>query len=735
MSKKLSTEEFITKARMRHGDRYDYSKVSYVNQKTPVTIICPIHGEFYQRPNNHYMGAGCPVCSGNKCYDTTSFIAKAKAVHGDEYDYSKVSYHNCKTKVVIICHRHGAFEQTPTKHLSGQGCPLCSQAKLEKTNMEKYGVARPLQNDSVRDKLKQTCLDKYGVNNPSSAEQVKQKRVETCIARYGVAYAVQSNQVLEQRKETNQQKYGGNSPFCSESVREKSANAIYKKYGVKNVMYLPMSVRKVNKTKAVNRTFHISEPEQTLYEMLCEHFGIDDVIRQYSSDLYPFACDFYIKSRDLYIELNASWTHGGHWFGTDESDGEKKAKWLAKNKKYYDNAIDVWADKDLRKRDVASHNSLNYVVFWDNKLRDAIVWFALDCPDGQDYIKTYSWLPERVIKSSTKSIVLTGTHSNLNAIAKNYQFDVFYEHEIQMWNDNGYYQEIPVQIWLYYNRWKFLNKTPYELSDMEILRGFTISGIRKGYTVFDASLMQRVIKDYDIKSVYDPCAGWGERMLCCYYNDVSYVGIDINEKLRNGHDEMIKAYNMNHQSIIYSDSGSYALDKTYDAVITCPPYHNMEIYSDDGAENYDYNDFLRWWEAVVKQCIGVKYFCFQINNKYKQDMVNVVVQNGFSLVQTYSYDNNKSSHFTRRGGVNLKTENETMLVFEKITDKKQSVLESIDTIKGLRDYVNMTQVEFADYFGVSLRCLRSWEQGQRNVPNYVINAFRKIIFYEELLSE
>ena len=732
MSKKLSTEEFVAKAREYHGDKYDYSKTEYVNQTTPVVIICPEHGEFNQRPNNHYMGAGCPMCSGNKRSSNVSFVEKAKTVHGNRYDYSQVVYKNNKTKITIICPEHGAFEQTPDKHLRGEGCPYCSQAKLEATNIAKYGAARPLQNSSIRNKQKQTCRDKYGVDNPSQVETVKQKRIDTCVKKYGVPYVQQSTQILDQRMQTCRLKYGGNSPFCSQDVRKKAADTIYKKYGVRNAMRLSSTVYKVNNSKLLNQTFHISIPEQTLYEMLCEYFGADDVARQYSSVEYPFACDFYIVSRNLYIELNASWTHGGHWFGTLDSDNDTKNTWLANGTDYYNNAVTVWSEKDLNKRAASSRHNLNYVVFWDNKLRDAAVWFALDCPDGRDWEREYSWLPERIIKPVYANITLTGTSSNLSAIAKNYQLGVFYEREIQMWNENAYYHGVPLQIWLYYNRYKFLNKAPNELSDAEILRGFTISGVCKGYTVFDSTLMQQIIDDYSIKSVYDPCAGWGERMLCCYYNNVAYTGVDVNEKLRTGHSVMIAAYGMTRQEVVYADSSSRSADKPYDAVITCPPYHNIEIYSDIGAENYGYEDFLKWWNEVVKQCASVRYFCFQINSKYKQDMADIVSRNGFTLVRTYAYDNNKSSHFTRKGGANLKKESETMLVFEK---KDNSALVAATTIKQLRECTKMSQSEFAAYFGVTLRCLRSWEQGQRNTPAYVVNAFKKIIMYENLAKD
>ena len=128
-NKKLTTEEFVERARIVHGDKYDYSKVDYVNNNTKVTIICPTHGEFEQKPSGHLTGRGCPYCSGKKKLTTEEFIEKARKVHGDKYDYSKVNYVDCSTKVTIICPTHGEFEQTPYWHYSGGGCPSCSGNK------------------------------------------------------------------------------------------------------------------------------------------------------------------------------------------------------------------------------------------------------------------------------------------------------------------------------------------------------------------------------------------------------------------------------------------------------------------------------------------------------------------------------------------------------------------------------------------------------------------------------
>ena len=133
INKLLTTEEFIKRAKEIHGDKYDYSKVEYVDTSTKVCIICPEHGEFWQTPNNHinkYRPRNCPCCGNinrqkNNISNKTEFVEKAKKIHNDKYDYSKVEYINAHTKVCIICPEHGEFWQTPNGHLNGNGCSYC----------------------------------------------------------------------------------------------------------------------------------------------------------------------------------------------------------------------------------------------------------------------------------------------------------------------------------------------------------------------------------------------------------------------------------------------------------------------------------------------------------------------------------------------------------------------------------------------------------------------------------
>ena len=130
---KLSTDEWIERAKKVHGNKYDYSKVEYKNNYTKVCIVCPIHGEFWMLPYAHVnLGEGCIKCTNSVKLTTDDFIEKAKKVHGDKYDYSKVEYVNNYSKVCIICPKHGEFWQTPNGHLYNfQGCPNCKKSRME----------------------------------------------------------------------------------------------------------------------------------------------------------------------------------------------------------------------------------------------------------------------------------------------------------------------------------------------------------------------------------------------------------------------------------------------------------------------------------------------------------------------------------------------------------------------------------------------------------------------------
>lgn len=184
---RYTTEEWISKAKLIHGNKYDYSKVNYTNSKTKVCIVCPEHGEFWINPDNHFIGQGCPKC---RYIKSSSAIRKNidevindfKLVHGEKYNYSKVEYKNNKTKVCIICPEHGEFWQTPDNHMKGKGCPHCVQSKLE-------SIIREFLTENGIEFIEQKGFDWLRYKNPM--------RLDFYLPKYNVAIECQGIQHFE----------------------------------------------------------------------------------------------------------------------------------------------------------------------------------------------------------------------------------------------------------------------------------------------------------------------------------------------------------------------------------------------------------------------------------------------------------------------------------------------------------------------------------------------------------
>ncbi len=168
-NKKSDTEDFIKKAKSIHGDKFDYSKSEYKNTNTPLTIICPIHGEFDVIPKEHYYNTeygGCTKCSKRYKKTTEDFITDAKKIHGDKYSYEKTIFKKAVDSVIITCPIHGDFEQIARQHIRGMGCPSC-------------GGTKKLSTDEFIEKAKQVHGDKYTYDNVDY-KNTKEDVIITC---------------------------------------------------------------------------------------------------------------------------------------------------------------------------------------------------------------------------------------------------------------------------------------------------------------------------------------------------------------------------------------------------------------------------------------------------------------------------------------------------------------------------------------------------------------------------
>lgn len=283
-----------------------------------------------------------------------------------------------------------------------------------------------------------------------------------------------------------------------------------------------------------------------------------------------------------------------------------------------------------------------------------------------DYEREFSWLPYHCIPEDVDVSKMRLSWRSLSAVVKDAQRKVFYKRELELWNKNPLRNGKwgTVQAFLYANRYKYLNKLPHELTNRMLLRAFRISGLHMGYTSFNSALMRQVIEKYNVKSVYDPCAGWGERMMTCGKLGISYEGCDINSELFEGYKKLYELIDGFKPVLHNNDSVNQVVTGDADAVITCPPYKNIEVYSDNGAENLGDEDFAAWWSDVVKNCSysNAKVFAVQTNQACRSVFMDALVAQGWQLKEELVFDNNQKSHFHRVSGM-TKREYESMLVF------------------------------------------------------------------------
>lgn len=238
------------------------------------------------------------------------------------------------------------------------------------------------------------------------------------------------------------------------------------------------------------------------------------------------------------------------------------------------------------------------------------------------------------------------TLSSWNEIVLYFQWKEFYKKEIQLWNENKMYHGLPLQSWIYLNRKKYINKDATNLTDREILRAFKITGIHIGNSFHSPFYIQQFIKDYNIKSIYDCTGGWGHRLLGAY--NISYIYNDINPITNINCRKICDYFKLKDKYFYCEDSAYFTPREHYEAVFTCPPYFNIEHYSEYGAENLSYNDFLNWWKNTIIYSFinknGCKYFCFIINHTLKEDMINVGISLGLSKIQEIPLGKQQYSH-------------------------------------------------------------------------------------------
>ena len=339
----------------------------------------------------------------NRFIDSDSIIETLK----------RIKYKIYERPVCKICGGHVSYRKNDIflEHCSVKCAMLnpTTKNKIQTTNIKKYGKKSYTETIEFREKAKQTYINHYGVEHNWKSKECREKAKQTCLKKYGdenynnrekakqtilTKYGCNDYNIIKSR-ESYFNKTGYNSPFENPYIVNIIINNNINKYGVKyyfetdeykNYIKNKLSDKNfINKckekefeTKKKNNSFNISKGEDKLYQILCEKYGTENVIRQYYSNIYPFVCDFYIKSEKLYIEYQGNWTHGKHPFDETNPDDLKtlqlwkdksmEVNFKGKQKKYYLNAIYTWTDLDVRKRTIAKQNNLNFIEIFNIKI-------------------------------------------------------------------------------------------------------------------------------------------------------------------------------------------------------------------------------------------------------------------------------------------------------------------------------------------------------------------------------
>ena len=292
------------------------------------------------------------TCQNKKCIvkykkEHTSFndpITQAKVKESIKKKYGVVNIFNLP-KVKEKCKL--ALQSTVTKE------------KRNKTILLKYGVDNVRKSSFIKEKIKKTIKERYGENPFNKGGKIYDKQTKTCLNKYGKVRYQNTEEFKQRLREISD---------ISISKRKRTCVNLYGNATFNNQ-------EKRNETMKINHSFNpISKTENLAYLYLSlEYPGID---RQYRDKLrYPFNCDFYIPSLDLFIECNFHWTHGKHPYNPDSKEDKlvlEQWKEKAKTSKYYLNAIETWTVRDVNKRKVAEENNINYKIFYS--LQEVIEW-------------------------------------------------------------------------------------------------------------------------------------------------------------------------------------------------------------------------------------------------------------------------------------------------------------------------------------------------------------------------
>jgi hypothetical protein len=290
-------------------------------------------------------------------------------------------------------------------------------------------------------------------------------------------------------------------------------------------------------------------------------------------------------------------------------------------KRKYENYIKIKQPDTIDKREDIKYNpSKTYPVINERSIR---------FQDDLTYDYTLDQQKKELINIHKKRGTFEASTSPYNKIVLSHQ-PHYYETEKRLWKEN----KNGLRDRLLANRLKYIYKNEYQINEKEILRGFKISGEYIGFSHFNPLWIKGFIEKYNITSIYDPTMGWGHRLLGA--RDIKYIGNDWDVRTYNGCKQICIDFDLKDKFLYNNDCSVFTPVEDYEAVFTCPPYFNTEIY--DAKEFNDLSDYKDWWDKTIKCCLKptTKYFAFVINHEYKDILNQVCTYNNLILLEEHA---------------------------------------------------------------------------------------------------
>jgi len=308
--------------------------------------------------NNNTYKSSIKICEFRKICELTSFLDDSCKHITPKQRMWHIINSNFNIQYCEICGKQSNFDRHK----------YCYQVCCSKICAKKFQSSEKWSDNCKKNYIKAelTCLEKYGVENYSKTDEYKEKYKETCLKKYGVENHMLIEDFVEKSKQTNLKIYGVEWYQQTDEFKGKYEKTCLERYGVGNMSYLSSTISKIHETKKKNGSYEKSKEENEIYYNLIELFGYSDIVRQYrdkryysKETKYLFACDFYIKSLDLFIEYDGIWTHKPQYLSEKERN-EMIKKWKEKSEfsNYYKGAISAY-NRDCLKREISREINLN----------------------------------------------------------------------------------------------------------------------------------------------------------------------------------------------------------------------------------------------------------------------------------------------------------------------------------------------------------------------------------------